>query len=71
MINDGLGPVQLTAMRVVDVIAPRVTDTMPPFIPLDAPRRLGALEGKIPLPPDDFFAPMSESELKDWCGDDV
>jgi hypothetical protein len=39
MINDGLGPVQLTAMRVVDVIAPRVTDTMPPFIPLDAPRR--------------------------------
>ena len=29
-------------------------------------RQLGFLEGIIPPPPDDFFDPMSESELKDW-----
>lgn len=33
-------------------------------------RRLGLLEGKIPPPPDDFFEPMSEEELKLWYGDD-
>ena len=34
-------------------------------------RKLGHLEGKIPPPPDDFFDPMSEEELKLWYGDDA
>ena len=34
-------------------------------------RRLGLLEGKIPPPPDDFFDPMDEDELKLWYGDDA
>jgi antitoxin (DNA-binding transcriptional repressor) of toxin-antitoxin stability system len=33
------------------------------------PRRLGHLEGKIAPPPDDFFDPLSEEELKLWHGD--
>ena len=33
------------------------------------PRRLGLLEGKIKPPPDDFFEPMGEEELKLWYGD--
>jgi hypothetical protein len=70
-INDGYGPVRLTANRPFDVTAPRVTDTMPPFVPLSAPRVFGSLEGQIPLPPDEFFAPMSESELKDWYGEEA
>jgi antitoxin (DNA-binding transcriptional repressor) of toxin-antitoxin stability system len=47
----------------------RVTDTMPPFVPLKEPRRLGRLEGKIPPPPEGFFDPLTEEELKDWYGD--
>ena len=70
-INDGHGSVQLTTARAIDVTAPRVTDTMPPFVPLASPRVLGSLEGTIPLPPDEFFASMGESELKDWYGDDA
>ena len=62
---------RLTPVGTIDLYAPRVTDTMPPFVPLKAPRRLGLLEGKIPLPPDDFFDPLSEEELKDWHGDDA
>ncbi len=69
VIDDGHGPIQLTATRFVDVTARRVTDTMPPFVPLSQPRVLGQLEGTIPLPPDDFFAPLSDDELKDWYGD--
>ncbi len=30
----------------------------------------GRLIGKIPPPPDDFFDPLSEEELKLWYGDD-
>lgn len=28
--------------------------------------RFGRLEGKVAPPPDDFFDPLSEEELKDW-----
>ncbi len=35
------------------------------------PRRLpGLLKDKLPPPPDDFFDPLSEEELKHWYGDD-
>ena len=34
-------------------------------------RRLGHLQGKIPPPTDDVFAPMNEEELMDWYGDDA
>ena len=65
-----LGTVRLTPVaKVPDVTAPRVTDTMPPFVPLKHKRVLGQLEGKVPPPPDDFFDPMSEEELRDWYGD--
>jgi prevent-host-death family protein len=56
---------------VPDVFAKRITDTMPPFAPLKEPRKPGRLAGILPPPPDDFFDPMSEEELKVWYGDDV
>ena len=31
--------------------------------------RLGSLKGKVAPPPDDFFDPLSEEELKEWEGD--
>ena len=49
---------------------PRATDTMEPFVPLTRPRRLGLLQGRIPPPPDDFFAPLSDEELKEWYGEE-
>jgi antitoxin (DNA-binding transcriptional repressor) of toxin-antitoxin stability system len=52
-----------------DLTAPRITDTMPPFVPQKEARMLGHLDGKVPLPPDGFFDSMSEEELKDWYGD--
>jgi antitoxin (DNA-binding transcriptional repressor) of toxin-antitoxin stability system len=55
----------------LDLTAPRVTDTMPKFVPLKKPRKLGQLEGIIPPPPDGFFDPMNEEELKIWYGDDT
>ena len=65
------GAVKLTPVSSVpDLTAPRVLDTMPPFVPLKAPRVPGRLAGKIPPPPDDFFDPLSEEEMKDWYGDD-
>ena len=64
------GAVRLTPVREPDVIAPRVTDTMEPFVPLDRPRTPGRLAGKIPPPPEGFFDAMSEDELKLWYGDD-
>ena len=33
-------------------------------------RRLGLLEGKVLPPPDGFFDPLTEEELKDWYGDE-
>ena len=53
-----------------DVTAPRVTDTMPPFVPLKEPRKLGHLKGKMQVP-ERLMEPMSEEELKDWYGDDA
>ena len=69
-INDGRGRVQLTAPEYGDVTAPRITDTLPPFVPLKQPRKFGIFEGEIPLPPDDFFDPMDDEELKLWYGED-
>jgi antitoxin (DNA-binding transcriptional repressor) of toxin-antitoxin stability system len=67
-----LGTVRLTPVaRVPDLLAPRVLDSMEPFVPLKEPRKLGRLEGIIPPPPDDFFDPLSEEELKLWYGDDT
>ncbi len=54
-----------------DLSAPRITDTMPKFVPLASPRKLGQLEGIIQPPPDGFFDPMDEEELKLWYGDDA
>ena len=33
-------------------------------------RRPGRWKDRIPDPPPDFFAPMTEEELKDWYGAD-
>ena len=52
-----------------DLTAPRVTDTMPKFVPLAKPRELGHLKGLIPPPPEGFFDPLTEEELKDWYGE--
>jgi antitoxin (DNA-binding transcriptional repressor) of toxin-antitoxin stability system len=51
--------------------APRVTDLMAPFVPLKEPRMPGQLEGTIPPPPEGFFDPLTDEELKDWYGDDA
>ena len=32
-------------------------------------RRFGLLKGIVALPPDDFFAPLSDEELADWYGE--
>ena len=65
-----LGNVRLTPVREPDLTAPRVTDTMEPFVPLKKPRRLGHLEGKMKVP-ERLTDPMSEEELKDWYGDEA
>lgn len=64
------GSVRLTPVREPDVTAPRVTDTMPPFVPLKEPRKLGHLKGKMKVP-ERLMEPMSKEELKDWYGDDA
>ena len=66
-----LVPVNEEAIREwgFDPAAPRVLDTMPPVVPKTGKRQLGRLRGKIPPPPDDFFDPLSEEELKLWYGD--
>ena len=71
IVDPKVGKVRLTVVREVDLLAPRVTDTMPPFVPLAHDRVLGHLEGTIPPPPDGFFDPLTEEELKDWYGDDA
>ncbi len=53
-----------------DVTAKRVTDTMPPFVPLDKPRVPGRLAGKMKVP-ERLMEPMTEEELRDWYGDDA
>ncbi len=52
-----------------NVAAKRVTDTPPPFVPLDKPRVPGRLAGKMQVPAR-LMEPMSEEELRDWYGDD-
>ena len=53
---------------ILDWKTKRVSDVLPPFVPLTEPRKLGHLEGKIPPPPEGIFDPMTEEELKDWYG---
>lgn len=69
-ITDAKGPVRLTGSRMPDLTAPRVTDTMEPFVPLKEPRKLGHLKGKMQIPAR-LMEPMSEDELKDWYGEDA
>ena len=64
------GTVRLTPVRQPDVLAPRVTDTMEPFVPSDGERPLGRLKGKMTVPAR-LMEPMSEEELRDWYGDDA
>jgi antitoxin (DNA-binding transcriptional repressor) of toxin-antitoxin stability system len=58
-INDPrLGTIKLTAVAGAGV-------------PTNRPKRVpGLLKDKLPPPPDDFFDPMTEEELKDWYGDE-
>jgi len=65
-----LGTVRLSAVRTPDLLAPRVTDTMEPFVPLKENRKLGHLEGMMTVPAR-LMEPMSEEELRDWYGDDA
>ena len=66
---------RLGAVRIIpepftyDPTAPRLVDTMPPFVPLGEDRKLGAMEGILPKLPDEFFAPLSDEELADWYGE--
>lgn len=65
-----LGDVRIVPQpRQPDLLARRVTDTMPPFVPLKEKRRLGHLEGKMTVPAR-LMEPMTEDELRDWYGDD-
>ena len=65
-----LGTVRLTALRrEPDVLAPRVTDTMEPFVPQKEDRVPGRLAGKMKVPAR-LMEPMGEEELRDWYGDD-
>lgn len=67
--DPNLGTVKLTAVSPDYVTAPRATELMEPFVPLPQKRVSGLLEGIVPPPPDDFFDPLSEDELKHWYGD--
>ena len=69
--DDKLGVVRLTPEESFVSGAPRVTDTLPPFVPLSEDRKLGRLEGILPKLPDEFFDPLSEEDLKEWYGDDA
>ncbi len=53
-----------------DLSAPRVTDTMPKFVPLAEKRIPGQLKGKMQVPAR-LMEPMTEEELRDWYGDDA
>ncbi len=65
-----LGAVRLIPVKSPDLTAPRVTDTMEPFVPLKEDRKLGHLKGKMTVPVR-LLEPMSEEELRDWYGDDA
>ena len=66
-----LGTVKLQRVpREPDLTAPRVTDTMEPFVPLRRNRTLGHLRGIIQVPAR-LMEPMDEQEMRDWYGDAV
>ncbi len=66
-----LGTVKLQPVhREPEFRAPRVTDTMEPFVPVAEPRKLGHLRGKLVVPAR-LMEPMTEEELKDWYGDEA
>ena len=65
-----IGTVRLSPVRTPDVAAPRVTDTMEPFVPLAQDRVPGRLKGKMQVPAR-LMEPMTEEELRDWYGDDA
>ena len=64
------GTVRLTPISAPDLLAPRVTDTMEPFVPLAKDRVPGRLKGRMKVPAR-LMEPMTEEELRDWYGDDV
>ena len=57
--DPAFGTAQLTAVPVEQPAKPK------------GKRLLGQLEGMIPPPPDSFFDPLSEEELKLWYGDEA
>ena len=64
------GTVRLAPLRAPGVLAPCVTDTMDPFVPLAHKRVAGRLKGKYQVPAR-LMEPMSEEELTDWYGKDA
>jgi hypothetical protein len=75
--DERLGTVRLLPVGVPDLLAPRVTDAMEPFVPLAEDRvpgrlrrRLGRLEGKMTIPAR-LLEPMTPEELADWYGDEA
>ena len=58
-----LGTVRLTPIRAPDLLAPRVTDSMEPFVPLAKDRVPGRGKMKVPTR---LMEPMTEEELKGW-----
>ena len=71
IVDPRYGSVRLTAATLPSRTVPRVTDTMPPFVPLAHDRVPGQWKDLLPPPPPGLFDPMSEEELKDWYGDDA
>jgi antitoxin (DNA-binding transcriptional repressor) of toxin-antitoxin stability system len=64
-----VGTVKLTAVNPNFAAAIRATDLMEPFVPLAHKRVPGRLVGIVPPPPDDFFDPLPDEELKHWYGE--
>lgn len=66
-----LGTVKLLRVpREPDLTAPRVTDTMEPFVPLPTKRKLGHMRGIVQVPAR-LMEPINEQELRDWYGDNA
>ena len=57
-----LGTVRLLRVRAPDLLSPRVTDTMEPFVPLAKDRVPGRLKGRFTVP-ERLFEPLTEEEL--------
>ena len=64
--------------EVVRIVDPRLgavqlmpSAQLPEVLPTARPeRRPGRWKDRLPPPPDDFFDPLSEEELRHWYGDD-